>query len=202
MTPAPGWHLSAEDLDAWLAGALSPDAQSHLDRCPECLERTQAEQEIVSLLSALPMMSPSAGFADRVMLSVAVPDPFALRSLESARRHVFGSRRTAALAASIALLTICSMTASIVWTLGHQQSLAALGSWLAGEAGRAAWLAVRGLASNFIEQPWYAGFRTLAAHPTRLGLASAFASLVYIGGIVAFRRLLALPTQGVAHANV
>ena len=34
MTPAPGPHLSTEDLDAWLAGALSPDAQSHLERCP------------------------------------------------------------------------------------------------------------------------------------------------------------------------
>src|SRR5258708_7624157 len=104
--------------------------------------------------------------------------------------------------ARIALRTICSMTASIVWTPGPQQSLAALGTWLAGEAGRAAWLAVRGVASNFIEQPWYAGLRSLAAHPARLGLASAFASLVYVGGIVALRRLLALPTQGVAHANV
>jgi hypothetical protein len=202
MTPAPGRHLSAEDLDAWLAGTLPPDAQSHLDRCPECLERTQAEQEIVSLLSALPLMSPSAGFADRVMLSVAVPDPFALRSLESTRRRLFASRRTVALAASVALLLVCSMTASIVWTLGHQQSLADLGSWLAGEAGRAAWLTVRGLASNFIEQPWYTGFRNLAAHPTRLGLASAVASLAYIGGVVALRRLLALPTQRVAHASV
>jgi hypothetical protein len=202
MTPAPGPHLSTEDLDAWLAGALSPDAQSHLERCPECLERTQAEQEIVGLLASLPLMSPSADFADRVMLSVAMPDPFALRSLESARRSLFATRKTAALAAGIALLTICSMTASIVWTLGHQQSLAALGSWLAGEAGRAAWLAVRGVASNFIEQPWYAGLRSLASTPTRLGLASAFASLVYLGGVVALRRLLALPTQGVAHANV
>jgi hypothetical protein len=202
MTPAPGRHLSAEDLDAWLAGVLPPDAQSHLDRCPECLERTQAEQEIVSLLSALPLMSPAAGFADRVMLSVALPDPFALRSLESTRRRLFSSRRTVALAASVTLLLVCSMTASIVWTLGHQQSLAALGSWLAGEAGRAAWLAVRGLASNFIEQPWYAGVRNLAAHPTRLGLASAVASLAYIGGVVALRRLLALPTQRVAHASV
>ena len=55
MTPAPGPHLSAEDLDAWLAGALPPEAQSHLERCPECLERTQSEQEIVALLASLPL---------------------------------------------------------------------------------------------------------------------------------------------------
>ena len=61
------------------------------------------------------------------MSSVAVPDPFALRSLESTRRRLFANRRTVALAASVALLLVCSMTASIVWTLGHQQSLAAFG---------------------------------------------------------------------------
>ena len=202
MTPAPGRHLSAEDLDAWLNGALSPDAQSHLDRCPECLERTQAEQEMVNLLSALPLMSPSAGFADRVMQSVTLPDPFALRSLASTPRRLLANRRTAALAASVALLLVGSMTASIVWTLGHQQTLAALGSWLAGEAGRTAWLALRGVASNFIEQPWYAALRNLAANPTRLGVASALASLAYIGGLLAFRRLLALPNQQVAHASL
>jgi hypothetical protein len=87
-------------------------------------------------------------------------------------------------------------------TLGHQDTLAALGSWLAGQAGQAAWLGVRGVASNFIEQPWFAGLRTLAASPGRLGLASALAMAVYLGGVLALRRLLALPTQQVAHAGI
>jgi hypothetical protein len=94
------------------------------------------------------------------------------------------------------------MAGSVVWTLGHQDTLAALGAWLAGQAGQAAWLGVRGVASNFIEQPWFAGLRTLAANPARLGLASALAMAVYLGGVLALRRLLALPTQQVAHAGI
>jgi hypothetical protein len=70
------------------------------------------------------------------------------------------------------------------------------------EGGQAAWFAVRGVASNFIEQPWYGTVRGLVENPGRLALISALASLVYLGGIIALRRLLALPTQQVAHANI
>ena len=63
------------------------------------------------------------------------------------------------------LLVVGSMAGSIVWTLGHQETLAALGGWLAGQAGQLAWLGVRGVASNFIEQPWFEGLKALAAHP-------------------------------------
>ena len=94
------------------------------------------------------------------------------------------------------------MAGSIVWTLGHQETLTALGGWLTAQAGQAAWLGVRGVASNFIEQPWFAGLRSLAASPGRLGLASALAALAYVAGVLALRRLLALPTQQVAHASV
>ena len=34
MTRIPGAHLTPEDLDAWLAGALAPAAQDHLAGCP------------------------------------------------------------------------------------------------------------------------------------------------------------------------
>jgi hypothetical protein len=69
------------------------------------------------------------------------------------------------------------------------------------EAGQAAWFGVRSLTSNFIEQPWYDSIRGLVENPGRLALVSAMASLAYLGGVVALRRLLALPQQ-VAHANI
>jgi hypothetical protein len=58
------------------------------------------------------------------------------------------------------------------------------------------------VASNVIEQPWYDGAKVLVGNPTRLALASAVASFAYLGGVLALRRLLALPTQGVAHAGL
>lgn len=199
MTPVPGPHLTPDDLDAWIAGTLAPAAQDHLAFCPACQERTETEREIVTLLGALPLIGPASGFADRVMARVSVPEPSAARSFRS---RVFATRRSMALAASLLVLVAGSMAGSVVWTLGHQDTLAALGAWLAGQAGQAAWLGVRAVASNFIEQPWFAGLRTLAASPGRLGLASALAMAAYVGGVLALRRLLALPTQQVAHAGI
>ena len=202
MTPVPGPHLTPDDFDAWLAGALAPTAQEHLMRCPVCEERAETEREIVALLGALPLLSPAPGFADRVMARVAVPRPLAVRSIASIRSRVFATRRSTAIAASLLVVVLGSMAASIVWTLSHQATLVALGSWLTAQAGQVAWLGVRGVASNFIEQPWFAGLKSLAASPGRLGLASALAMLAYVGGVLALRRLLALPTQRVAHAGL
>lgn len=199
MTDVPGPHLTPDDLDALLAGVLAPAAQDHLAFCPACQERADTEREIVTLLAAMPLMSPMPGFADRVMARVAVPEALTVQSF---RRRIFATRRTAALAAGLLVLVAGSMAGSIVWTMGHQDTLAALGTWLIGQAGQAAWLGLRGVASNFIEQPWFAELRSLAGSPGRLGLASAFAMVAYLSGVLALRRLLALPTQQVAHAGV
>ena len=201
MTPVPGSHLTPDDLDAWLAGALAPAAQEHLVSCSACRERAETEREIVTLLTALPLMSPAPGFADRVMARVAVPQPLTIRTLDVLRRRVFASRRSMAIAAGLLVLLAGSMAGSVVWTLGHQDTLAALGRWLTAQAGQAAWLGLRGIASNFIEQPWFAGLRALAGSPGRLGLACALALVAYLSGVLALRRLLALPTQRVAHVG-
>jgi hypothetical protein len=201
MTQAPGSHLSPDDIESWLSGTLDAERTRHLDLCAECFDRAQMEREIVEQLSALPLMSPSAGFADRVMASVTVPDPFALRSFGTIRQRIFATRRSLAIAAGLVLAVVGSMAASVAWSLANQDVLAAVGSWALSEGSQAGWLALRGLASNFIEQPWYESARSLAGNPGRLAVAIGVASLAYLSGIVALRRLLALPTQQVAHVG-
>jgi hypothetical protein len=201
MTPVSGPHLSSDDIDAWLAGVLAPAAQEHLATCLACRERAETEREIVDLLSALPLMSPMPGFADRVMARVHVPQPSAVSVLATLRDRAFASRRSLAIAASLFVLVAGSMAGSIVWTLSHQDTLAAAGQWLAAQAGQAAWLGVRGVASNFIEQPWFDGLKAFAASPGRLSVAIALALTAYLGGVLALRRLLALPARQVAHAS-
>jgi hypothetical protein len=201
MSPVSGPHLTPDDLDAWLAGALTPAAQDHLAGCPACRDRAETEREIVALIAALPLMSPEAGFADRVMARVTVPQPFRVRTVDLIRQRVFATRRSMAVAASVLVLLVGSMATSVVWTLGHQETLAALGGWLSAQAGQAAWLGVRGIASNFMEQPWFAGLKALAASPGRLWIAIALALVAYLSGVLALRRLLALPTPRVAHAG-
>jgi hypothetical protein len=197
MTPAPGPHLSPDDVELWLNGTLDAARTRHLELCPECLDRAQAEREIVEQLAALPMMAPSPGFEDRVMAQVTVADPFALRSL---RRRIFATRRSMAIAASLALALVGSMAASAAWSLANQDILLSAGNWVLAQASQTGWLALRGLASNFIEQPWYESARTFADHPGRLGAALGALSLAYLSGVFALRRLLALPSQQVAHA--
>jgi hypothetical protein len=201
MTPVSGPHLTPDDFDAWLAGALEPPAQDHLAQCVTCWERAETEREIVDLLGALPLMSPAQGFADRVMARVTVPQPAAVPARASLRSRIFATRRSMALAASLLVLVAGSMTGSVVWTLGHQDTLAALGGWLTAQTGQLAWIGIRGVASTFMEQPWFAGLKTLAGSPGRLALASALALVAYLGGVLALRRLLALPAQQVAHAS-
>jgi len=202
MTPVPGSHLTPDDLDAWLAGALAPAAQEHLAHCPACQERAETEREVVALLGALPLLGPTPGFADRVMARVTVPAPAPAPSLRSFRRRILATRRNAALAAGVLVLLVGSMAGSIAWTLANQETLGTVGQWLTYQAGQVAWLGVRGVASSFIEQPWFAELKGFAAHPGRLGLALALAMVAYLGGILALRRLLALPARQVAHAGV
>lgn len=197
MTPAPGPHLSPDDVELWLSGTLDAERTRHLELCAECFDRVQAEREIVEQLSALPLMAPSADFEDRVMARVTVADPFALRSL---RQRVFASRRSMAVAAGLVLALVGSMAASVAWSLANQEVLASAGSWLLAQGAQAGWLALRGLASNFIEQPWYESARAFADNPARLSAALGAVVLAYLSGMLALRRLLALPSQQVAHA--
>jgi hypothetical protein len=197
MTPAPGPHFSPDDVELWLNGTLDAARTRHLELCPECFDRAQAEREIVEQLAALPLMAPSPGFEDRVMARVTLADPFALRSL---RQRIFASRRSMAVAASLALALVGSMAASIAWSLANQEILISAGNWVLAQGSQAGWFALRGLASNFIEQPWYESARAFADHPGRLAAALGALTLTYLSGMFALRRLLALPSQQVAHA--
>ncbi len=201
MTRSVNPHLSSDDFDALLEGAASQDAHRHLAGCALCREQVAADRTIVTRLEALASFAPSAGFPDQVMARVVMPDPFALHSFGTARRRLFATRRSLAAAASVAIIVVGAMAASVIWTLGNRETLAAAGSWLGGEAMSWLWIAVRGGAANLMEQPWYAAARGFLGSPTRLALVSAAISMVYLGGLFALRRLMALPSQGGAHAH-
>lgn len=158
------------------------------------------EEELNALLRGLPRYAPAAGFEHRVMARVHLPQPLTARSLAFVR-SLRSRPRALALAASVVLLVAVTMTASVVWTLGNRETLAAAGSWLGAEAVQLLWVATRTVFSSLVEQPWYAAARRFLDDPTRLGVVSAVASLAYLSGLLALRRLLSLPTVRVANAN-
>jgi hypothetical protein len=194
-------HLSSDDFDALLEGTPGEDALVHLDRCTFCRDQVAADLAVVTRLESLRAFAPAPDFVERVMARVAIPDPFALHSLGTARRRLFATRRSLAAAASVAIIVVGAMAASVLWTLGNRETLAAAGSWLGSEALGWLWLAVRGGAANLMEQPWYAAARSFLGSPTRLALLSGAVTVVYLGGLFALRRLMALPSQGGAHAH-
>jgi hypothetical protein len=201
MTRPSGLHLSPAEFDACLSGTPGADCRQHLDQCDVCREQLRADRELAEQIASLPLIPPMEGFADRVMASVIIPDPFAIRSLQATRRRLLSTPKSLAFAAALMLVLLGSMTGSILWSLEHQDTLAALASWVFAQGGQVLWLGVQGLASNLIEQPWYTGLKSLLVDPVRLAVIWAAASMVYLGGLLALRRLLALPTQRVAHAG-
>ena len=198
MNGAPMAHLSPDDIDAWLAGALPETAHAHLYSCAHCQEFARLERAVVDHLALLPPLSPRADFPERVMAAVFVPDPFKLRALATLRRRVAASPRAVGIAALLAITILGAMSGSVLWSMTHRETLTALGQWLMSEGSTLLWAGVRTAASGVVEQPWYTDARRLFASPSRSALALAVASLIYLTGVLALRRLLALPAQRVA----
>jgi len=194
-------HLSPDDIDVLLTGAADAGAYPHLDGCRPCQALLAAERHLVARLESLTLEGPSPEFADIVMSRVAIPDPFAIRSLGTARRRLFATRRSMAAAAMVALVVAVAMAASVIWTLGNRETLAAAGSWIGAESVGLLWLGLRGVVANFIEQPWYGDARQLFGDPARVAAISGGIMLAYVAGLLALRKLMALPAQGVANAH-
>ena len=194
-------HLSPDDIDVLLSGGADAGAYPHLDGCRPCQALLAAERHLVARLESLTLEGPSPEFADIVMSRVAIPDPFAIRSLGTARRRLFATRRSMAAAAMVALVVAVSMAASVIWTLGNRETLAAAGSRIGAESLGLMWLGLRGVVANFIEQPWYGDARELFGDPARVAAISGGIMLAYVAGLLALRKLMALPAQGVANAH-
>ncbi|MBW3534059.1 MAG: zf-HC2 domain-containing protein [Gemmatimonadetes bacterium] len=75
-------HLTAERIQALLDGQLPEGdavrAREHVDACARCRARAEAWEEVFSGLEALPELSPSAGFAGRVLEALPTRERAAL----------------------------------------------------------------------------------------------------------------------------
>ena len=185
MTAGFGPHLTPDEFDAWLSAGLDPDRAHHLELCLECQARADAERALDEQLATLQLLAPAPDLGDRVMRHVAVPRPITIPSMQPARRRFLATRRSMAIAASVAVLLVASMAGSVIWTLAHQATLVSIGGWLLTQAGQAGWLAIQGVASNFIEQPWYGAVRSAFDSPGRVAAASALAAAAYLAGVFA-----------------
>jgi len=200
MTDLPTGHLTPDDLDLWLEGSLPSSQLVHLEDCPDCFALAHAERRVVAWLGRLPLLAPSAGLSDRVMRAVMVPAPVARAPWRVLAQPSLLGPRWRAMAAGVALAT-GGAGLSVAWSLSHPDQLASLMSWMGNEAYQMGWTGLQALVANLAEQPWTGAARTLLASPARAALSLGTGILLYASGILAMRRLMTAPTNGVSRAH-
>lgn len=190
-------HLTADELDLLLEGSYPEGVRNHLTTCPDCERLVREERQVVQAVASLPLHVPRAGFEDRVMARVIIATPMSL--LATLRKRAFASRRSTAIAATLAIGLLASLAGSAAWSLANMDLLAAMGRAVLGTAAETGWVVARSLTSTLIEQPWYASARAMLDTPTRLAFAAGGLVATWVAGLLLLRRLVALPAQRVAH---
>ncbi|HXE58999.1 MAG TPA: hypothetical protein VNK43_13445 [Gemmatimonadales bacterium] len=230
MRYEPASHLTPDDFDAWAEGRLSPEAAAHLVGCDDCLAMLQAEQEVVDELARLPLLSPRAGFADRVVTAmrteqqldallanlplfspspgfaerviarVVEPQPTWVERVRALPARIFASPRRIAAAATGALALVGSLAWSVLWSLSNRGWMLAWAGSLAERLEAWYWLALGAVTAALAEQPWYAAARDLLATPGRAAAVGLLGLGLYVAGLLALRRLIVAPGPRATHA--
>ncbi len=177
---------------------------SHVEACPTCASRAESWRTVMGRLDGLERLSPSEGFAARVMAQVRVPAPAPAvqrvpewrRALAWARRLVPQSRRAWAALSGVAV-TPATTLGLLLWTIFTHPALTpgALVSfawWKASELASLGWSAV---ASRAMESAQVFGvfsfFQSLALSPASLVAAFvAFSAGTLVAAWVLYRNLV------------
>jgi len=92
-----------------------------------------------------------------------------------------------------------SLAASAAWAAAHQDTIIGVTPWLMNQ-GQHLWQQGLATASGLLQQqPWYAPVRA-ALTPARIAVVGSAVLALYGVGVVAMRRLLALPPAQVSRA--
>lgn len=115
-------HLRPDEIDLLLdpeVGFGTQPLRAHVRDCPQCQAELDRAQEMLFVLEDLPHFTPSADFADRVMLHVQVFEPWHVAARNSLRQLVPASR-PARVAAGVGLAASAGLMATgATWVLNH-----------------------------------------------------------------------------------
>jgi anti-sigma factor RsiW len=187
-------HLSWDDLDDLLMGTERGSVHVHLETCAACRKLASLDLEVVVQLQRLPVLSPSAGFADRVMAGVTAVSPVSQTAPSPLR-----SSALRWLKAAMLVLTVGGMASSVTWSLSHQALLQSLQAGMLG--------ALRALVQNGLgvirglpEAAFVSALRD-SIGGVGVGLAVTAFATAYLVGLLSLQRLLAPPRRPVPHAG-
>jgi hypothetical protein len=192
-------HLSAEDLDLWVAGILPTVREQHLRGCADCQALADAERVLVLKLQALPLLTPSPALADRVMAQVDLPVTSIASAWRLWRTRLAATPEGVGIAAGVAVLLGGSVAASAAWAAGHQELIVGAVTGMRTQGEQWFWQGVTFANGTLQAQSWYASLRS-ALTPARLVALGGAVVGLYAVGIVTLRRLIALPGNQAARA--
>ena len=116
-------HPQDERLEAYSDGSLPGNERavigSHVRKCIRCQGEVDDWRALFTSLAALPLLSPSPGFANRVMAHVSVQQAWHARTAAALARFV--PRTTGGLFVAVAMLAIPALAAGtlMVWLLSR-----------------------------------------------------------------------------------
>jgi anti-sigma factor RsiW len=128
-----GQHPTTDNLESYAEGSLSAGDRavvaSHLIGCSRCENEVEEWRSLFHALSSLPQFSPAAGFANRVMTHVRIPEPWHARASGWFERLLPKSTYGWAVAVVILALPIVAGGSLLVWLLSKSY-VTAHGLWV------------------------------------------------------------------------
>lgn len=205
-------HPSPDRLEAYVERALdradSAVVESHLASCARCETEVAELRSLFEVLAALPELSPSAGFAKRVMRDVRVRQPVLDWLNEWIERLTPSTNRGWALASAVVAMPVL-LTAALAWWVLSHPAVTGPELWLfataqASQALDAGWQFALSSFTGSTVAAWLAGLMELAESVGRggLGLAAVMFATLTLGSVyVLYENLFRPNARRAEHAS-
>lgn len=122
-------HLLPNEIDLLVDGETGFGVQplrEHVAACADCRARLAEAQEVVSALSAVPLLSPRMGLADRVMSQVPVFVPWHVAARDTIREWMPATPVARVLAATLVAVVGTLVSGLTIWIATRDDILATL----------------------------------------------------------------------------
>jgi hypothetical protein len=169
-------HLAGEAVERiGMGGEPGPDETTHLASCSRCRREIAEVGSLQVRFATLAVLTPSAGFADRVMARIQLPVPIWVRALDGVRSHRLRA------AAAIATL-IAAVAGSFTWLTRFPQVTPVTMARLLWEQGTGlVWQFVVSAGRMAYDSGLYSVFEAFRADLTTWSAVGALATLAIVG---------------------
>lgn len=167
-------HLLPNEIDLLLDGDVGfgvAPLTNHVAECAECRSKLHEARRVTEALDHLPRFTPPPLFADAVMSSVHVFQPWHVAARDTARSLVPVSRPARVFAAGLAITVAAVLTGAVLWMASRVDLLVLFLSGPALERARLAVLEALGAAAaSVVGEPVVAALQGSGAAGLVIGL--------------------------------